>query len=47
MGTIPAGDGVETVLLVAIPQDIIPERLTLQGNIGTVTAVIFNNVDLK
>jgi hypothetical protein len=47
MGTIPAGGGVATVLLAEIPLDIIPERLTLRGSTGEITAVIFNNIDLK
>jgi hypothetical protein len=47
IGTIPAGGLAETVLLAAIPLDIIPQRLTLQGSTGEITAVIFNNIDLK
>jgi hypothetical protein len=47
MGTIPKGQGVETILLANIPENIIPELLTLEGTNGGITAVILNNIDLK
>lgn len=47
VGTIPTGQGVETVLLAQIPQELVPEQLTLEGTNGATSAIILNNVDLQ